>query len=98
MKTMEKTDRYNVQDVVQSLSDSIQHKLVKPSENKFVSLLEKTREDIDNRTSSSEEQINARLEELSGVVKELHQNQKRMGILCLTLSLAVVISIVLQII
>jgi len=94
---MAQINQCNVQDVVQSLADSIQQKLVKPSENKFVSLLEKTREDFNNRALTSEEQIYRHLDELASKVEEIKKTQKRMGIFCLTLSLALAVSIVIQI-
>jgi hypothetical protein len=94
---MAQPDQYNVQDVVHSLASSIQEKLVKPSENKFTSLLEKTREDLDARTTSTEEQIYRRIEEMDGKIENLKKTQNKMGTLCLTLSIAVVVSIVIQV-
>lgn len=95
---MVQINQCNVGDAVQSLADSIQERLVKPSERKFLSLLKQTREELNNRTRTAEEQINSRVDELARTVEELQKNQKRMGLLCLTLSLAVVVSIVIQIV
>ncbi|MTI83746.1 MAG: hypothetical protein FH756_07540 [Firmicutes bacterium] len=95
---MAQTDQCNVHDVVQSLSDSIQQKLVKPSETKFVTLLEKTREDLHTRSTTTEQQVYQRLDQLAGKVEQIEKTQKRMGILCLTLSAAVVASIIIQMI
>lgn len=94
---MAQTNPYNVQDVVQSLADTIRERLIRPSENKFTSMLEQTRDDIDTRSITAREQIHERLDYLTEKVDELEKNHRKMGILCLSLSVALVVSILIQI-
>lgn len=86
------------QELVQSLAESIREKLLRPSEQKFTAMLQETKSELDHRTQTQEEQMLRRLAEVEEKLAELHKIQKRMGILCLALTLALFVNIVIQVI
>lgn len=95
---MAPNNQYNVREAAQSLANSIQDHLVQPSENKFDTLLQKTRVDFDHRARIIEEKFTRRLDELNSQINELQVAKKKLNIFNIILGLVVITSIVIQMI
>lgn len=93
---MDQINQHNIHDAARSLAKSIRKKLVEPSEQKFTSIVNETKKDIDNRTNNTEELIHRHINELNQKLETIQKTQKWMGVFCLTLCMAFLVNIVIQ--
>ncbi|MCF8011196.1 MAG: hypothetical protein K9L17_09815 [Clostridiales bacterium] len=78
----------NIESIISSLAASINQNLVIPSEKRF--------KEIDNQAQHTEKKIYSYLNEIESSLDELRTAHKRLGILCICLSIAFIVNIIVQ--